>query len=108
MAIGATRATVLRQLLTEAVLVSLMGGTLGSAFARLLLGWLSRWQGFDIPTHFLIVPDARVYFVAVGLSVVSGIIFGLLQGAPSVANRCDAYHQERQCADGALPPICSS
>jgi len=78
MAIGATRATVLRQLLTEAVLVSLMGGTLGSAFARLLLGWLSRWQGFDIPTHFLIVPDARVYFVAVGLSVVSGIIFGLL------------------------------
>ena len=78
MAIGATRGTVLRQLLTEAVLVSLLGGAVGSAFARLLLGWLSRWQPFDIPTHFLIVPDARVYLVAVALSVASGILFGLL------------------------------
>ena len=81
MAIGATRSTVLRQLLAEAVLVSLMGGALGCGLSRLLLGWLSLWQVFgDFPTHFLIAPDSRVYFVAVGLSVVSGILFGLLPG----------------------------
>ena len=79
MAIGATRATVLRQLLTEAVLISLMGGALGSAIAALLLGWLSRWQIYgDLSTRMLIVPDARVYLVAVGLSIASGILFGLL------------------------------
>ena len=79
MAIGATRSTVLRQLLTEAVLISLIGGAVGSGIARLLLGWLSRWQVFgDLPTRFFIVPDTRVYLVAVGLSVASGILFGLL------------------------------
>ena len=79
MAIGTTHATVLRQLLTEVVLVSLLGGALGSALARLLLFWLARWQAFgDFPTHFLIEPDARVYLLAIGLSVASGILFGLL------------------------------
>jgi predicted permease len=79
MAIGATRWIVLRQLLTEAILVSVAGGALGSALARLLLGALSHWQPFgDLPTHFLIVPDTRVYLVAIGLSIASGILFGLL------------------------------
>jgi predicted permease len=79
LAIGATRWIVLRQLLTEAVLVSLAGGAVGSAFARLLLGSLSHWQPFgDFPTHFLIVPDSRVYLVAITMSVASGILFGLL------------------------------
>ena len=79
MAIGATHATVLRQLLMEAVMVSLLGGALGSALARGLLFWLARWQAFgDFPTHFLIEPDARVYLLAIGLSVASGIVFGLM------------------------------
>lgn len=79
MAIGATRTTVLRQLLTEAILISVTGGALGSLFARLLLDWLGRWQPFDFPTHLVLIPDdARVYILAVGLSVASGIFFGLL------------------------------
>lgn len=79
MAIGATRWIVLRQLLTEAVIVSLAGGIVGSAFARLLLGALSHWQPFgDFPTYFLIVPDGRVYLVAIAMSIASGILFGLL------------------------------
>jgi predicted permease len=79
MAVGATHAAVLRELLTEAVLVSLLGGVVGSGLARLLLFWLARWQAFgDFPTHFLIEPDARVYLLAIGLSIASGILFGLL------------------------------
>lgn len=79
LAIGASRWIVLRQLLTEAIIISMVGGLLGSFFARLLLGVLSGWQLFgDFPTHFLIVPDVRVYAVAVALSIASGILFGIL------------------------------
>ena len=79
LAIGSTRWVVLRQLLTEAVIVSSAGGIVGSYFARLLLSALSHWQAFgDVPTHFGIAPDTRVYLVALGLSVASGILFGLL------------------------------
>ena len=79
LAIGSSRWMVLRQLLTEAVIVSITGGLVGSFFAQLLLGALSRWQpSADFPTHLLIAPDARVYAVALALSIASGIFFGLL------------------------------
>ncbi|HEY6375277.1 MAG TPA: ABC transporter permease, partial [Edaphobacter sp.] len=79
MAIGSSRWHVVRQLLAEAVLVSGTGGMVGVMAARALLGVLSHWQPFgDFPTHFLIAPNARVYLVALGLSIGSGILFGLL------------------------------
>jgi predicted permease len=79
MAIGSSRWHVLRQLLTEAVLISIAGGFVGTFFALLLLRALSHWQPFnDFPTHFLISPDHRVYVAAMALSIVSGLLFGLL------------------------------
>jgi predicted permease len=79
MAIGASRWIVLRQLLAEAVLVSAAGGLVGSLAARMLLVWLSGWQPFgDFPTRLPVVPDAKVYLVAIGLSLASGIFFGLM------------------------------
>ena len=79
LAIGASRWTVLRQLLVEAVLVSIAGGVIGSMIARLLLGFLASWQPFgSFPTRMPILPDFRVYLAAIALSVASGIFFGLL------------------------------
>jgi predicted permease len=79
MAIGSSRWHILRQLLTEAVLISIAGGIAGTFFARLLLSALSHWQPFgDFPTHFLISPDHRVYVAAMALSILSGLLFGLL------------------------------
>jgi predicted permease len=78
-AIGSNRWHILRQLLVEAILISIAGGIMGAAVARSLLGALSHWQPFgDFPTHFLIAPDARVYLVAMALSLLSGLLFGLL------------------------------
>lgn len=68
----------MRQLLSEAILVSLIGGIVGTFFARLLLGALGHWSFDDFPLHFLIVPDGRVYLVAIALSLASGVSFGLL------------------------------
>jgi predicted permease len=79
LAIGASRARILRNLLTEAVLVSLLGGIAGTLFASMLLRILSRWQPFaDYPIHVVALPDARVYALALLLSVASGLLFGLL------------------------------
>jgi predicted permease len=79
MAIGSSRWRVLRELVTEAVLISMMGGMLGVVCARVLLGVLSHWQPFgDFPVHYLILPDAKVYAVALVLSLGSGVLFGLL------------------------------
>jgi len=78
LAIGASRWTVVRQLLTEAILLSLIGGVFGTFIARLLLSMLAHWRPGDFPTHFLIAPDLRVYLLAIVLSVASGVFFGIL------------------------------
>jgi predicted permease len=77
--IGSTRWRILRQVLTEAVVVSVAGGIAGTACAAALLGALSRWQPIsEYPIHVTTVPDWRVYAIAFLLSLVSGILPGLL------------------------------
>jgi predicted permease len=79
LAIGSSRWHILRQLLTEAVLVSLAGGIVGTAFAAVLLRVLTRWQPFTAyPVHVTVNPDIRVYALALLLSLASGLLFGLL------------------------------
>jgi predicted permease len=79
LAVGSTRRRILRQLLTESGLVSIVGGVAGTLVATGLLGALSRWQPFgDIPMHVTVVPDARVFGIALLLSLGSGMMFGLL------------------------------
>lgn len=81
LAIGSSRWHILRQLLTEAVLVSLAGGILGTAFATVLLRLLTRWQPItDFPIHVTVTADVRVYGLALLLSIASGMLFGLLPG----------------------------
>jgi hypothetical protein len=89
LALGAGRNRILRQLFTEAILISLAGGALGLWASVLLLGRLSAWQPFPVfPIHVPVNPDANVYMVALLLALVSGILFGLvpvrqvLQGNP--------------------------
>jgi predicted permease len=79
LSIGSTRWRILRQVVTEAVLVSLAGGLVGTAFAAVLLSALTRWQPIsEFPIHVTVVADARVYVVALLLSFASGILPGLL------------------------------
>jgi predicted permease len=79
MSIGSTRWRLLRQILSEAMLISVLGGVAGVAFAMVLLGALTRWQPITLyPIHVTVVPDARVYAVALVLSLLSGVLPGLL------------------------------
>ncbi len=79
LALGSRRRAILRLLLTEAVLVSLLGGAAGLAGGVVILRWLSAWQPIpNIPINVPVNPDLRTYAVALGLVVVSGLLFGLV------------------------------
>jgi predicted permease len=79
LALGSTRGRIVRQLLTEAMLVSLGGAALGIAGAVTLLRALSAWQPIpDVPVSTPVDPDARTYMVAVGLALLSALLFGIV------------------------------
>jgi predicted permease len=79
LALGSRRGVILRQMLTEAVLVSLFGGALGLAGGVVVLHWLSMWQPMpDIPINVPVNPDAGTYAVALLLSLGSGLLFGMV------------------------------
>jgi len=79
LALGASRARILRQMFTEAVLISSMGGVLGLWGSVLLLRGLSTWQPMArFPIHVPVNPDAKVYAVALALALASGILFGIV------------------------------
>ena len=79
LAIGSSRWHILRQLLAEALLVSVIGGVAGTFLAAVLLRALTYWQPFgEFPIRIVsVIPDASVYGVAVLLSLVSGVLPGL-------------------------------
>jgi predicted permease len=79
LSIGSTRWRLLRQGLTEAVLISMAGGAAGTLMAASMLGALTRWQPISgYPIRVTTAADARVYAIAFVLTVASGILPGLL------------------------------
>jgi len=78
LAIGSSSWGIVKELLIEALLVSIVGGVVGTLMASVVLRGLTQWQPFDFPTRFVLAPDVRVYAVALALSLASGLVFGLL------------------------------
>ncbi len=79
LALGSKRGLILRQLLTEAILLSLVGGVIGLAGGVVILHVLSAWQPIpDVPINVPVNPDFRTYAVALLLSLASGLSFGMV------------------------------
>ncbi|MGA2572103.1 MAG: ABC transporter permease [Terracidiphilus sp.] len=79
LALGSRRGLILRQLLTEALLVSLAGGAIGLAGGVAVLHGLSAWQPIpNVPINVPVNPDARTYGVALLLALLSALLFGIV------------------------------
>ena len=76
MALGASRGRIVGQLLSESAVLSLAGGAAGLALARIVLAWLSRLGANSIPRIAEARFDMRMFLFAVGLSLLSGLLFG--------------------------------
>jgi putative ABC transport system permease protein len=77
-ALGASRARVIRQLLTESVLLSLVGGAIGLLLAVWWADLLVALGKEDIPRAVHVGVDWRVLGFTAGVSILTGLIFGLV------------------------------
>jgi hypothetical protein len=98
-ALGASRARVVRQLLTESVLLGLAGGLLGLVFSYLCLEGIRLLGAKSVPRLHEIVIDWRVLGFTLGVSVLSGILFGL---APALRlSRVDLHGNLKDASRGS-------
>ena len=97
LAIGANRLQLIRQLLTESVLVSIIGGVLGLLLAVWMINLLLAFKPpLDFPLSVDVAVDWRVLLFSFLASVVTGLIFGL---APAIqATRADVVTAIKESA----------
>ncbi len=77
-ALGAGRGRIVRQLLTEAVVLSLAGGVAGVVLAKVGVGLLLSLAAGQLPRSAEVRLDGPVLAFAFALSVVTGLLFGLV------------------------------
>lgn len=75
-ALGASRARILRQLLSESVMLALCGGAVGLLVARWSIGVLRALAADSIPRMADVALHPAVLTFAAGLSVLAGVLFG--------------------------------
>jgi putative ABC transport system permease protein len=80
-ALGASRGRLVRQLLTESILLSGVAGALGLLLASSSVELLLKFIPENIPRVKTVHIDARVLGFTIGISILSGIVFGL---APAI------------------------
>src|SRR5579875_3182582 len=99
-ALGADRARIIRQLLTESLLLSCTGGAFGIALAYALVRLFINLNPGGIPRFDQASVDTRMLLIAVALSIATGLAAGLLPAlsasSPRVgAGRVTATHRSR-------------
>ncbi len=102
LALGARRGRLIRQLLTESLLVSIVGGALGLGLAKLGTAGLLALGAGQLPRAQEVTIDATVVLFAAAVSILTGLIFGIVPALG--ASRGDArllLHDTRRSVAGA-------
>jgi len=78
LALGASRARIVRLLLTESILLAVAGGMFGWLLSFWAIDWLTSIRvSTDTPVRFAIEPDWRVQVFSLGIAVLTGLISGV-------------------------------
>ena len=102
LSIGAGRGRILRQLLTEALFISMLGGAAGLALAFGLLQLIAHApHPIDFPINLEFALDGRVLLFACAASIATGLIFGVAPARRAV--RTDPNGALRNTAAGSGP-----
>ena len=84
LALGASRGQLLRQLLTESLMLAITGGTAGVLLAYWLTELVNVWRPpVDVPVIPHVVMDMRVLLFAAVVSLLTGLLFGLVPALQS-------------------------
>jgi predicted permease len=76
-ALGAQRGALIRQLLTESVLLALAGGVLGLGLSWAATRYFATLSNNNLPQGMPIAMDSRVLLFMLAISVLTGILFGI-------------------------------
>jgi len=97
--VGASRGRIVRQLLTESLLLALAGGGLGLLLSIWSLGWIRLFGSRSIPRLHEIGINTDVLFFTLGISLFSGVFFGLIPALR--ACRLDLHAQLKDSGRGS-------
>jgi predicted permease len=79
MAIGSSRWRIVRQVLVEAIAISILGGACACILAFIALNGLARWTPpSDYPIHFAVTPQPSLILIAFLVSTLAGVFFGII------------------------------
>jgi putative ABC transport system permease protein len=102
-ALGASRRQLIRQLLTESVLLSLCGGVLGFLVAVWGVPVLTRLSSGSIPRADEIGISYRVLVFTLALSLLTGLVFGIVPAMQSSSKKLtDSLKEGRRGSGGGL------
>lgn len=93
-ALGASPGVLVRQLLTESLVLAFLGAVLGLGLAALSVPLLVRLSPGDVPNLDRLGMDWRVLAFTLGLATLTGLLFGLVPAVKGA--RSDVYRVLRQ------------
>lgn len=102
-ALGAERVRLLRQTLTESLLLVLMGGGIGVLIASWLVKLIPALGGAQIPRVESVDMDLRVLLFAGGVSVLTALVFGLVPAIQFWRNDIQSNLKESGRTTGGAP-----
>ena len=98
-ALGAGRLRIARQLATESLALALAGGALGIVLGLVAVRAFAAWGGAELPRPSALRIDGVVFAFTAGLSVISGLAFGLF---PAVKASTNLQHALRAGSPGSV------